>query len=135
MAPAKPAPRKKAARRSKSVAPRPILQWAAAGLGACVTLAAGAVILSEALQPDRPVDLSVKVQGVRRMGSDRAFEIKVTNAGSETAAGVEIVGHSSGNRASVTLDYVPGDGETSAVLVFPGDGDNPTLSVAGWSEP
>lgn len=135
MASARPAPKKKPARRSKSVAPRPILQWAAAGLGACVTLAAGAVIMNEALQPDRPVDLSVKVEGVRRMGSDRVFEIKVTNGGSETAAGVEVVGEASGRRASVTLDYVPGDGETSAALVFPGDSDNPTLSVAGWSEP
>ncbi|MDB5421645.1 MAG: hypothetical protein JWR59_1592 [Brevundimonas sp.] len=135
MAASKSSPGKTPARRSKTVAPRPVLQWIAAGLGACVTVGAGAVILYEAVQPVRPVALSVTIKGERRTGSNRIFEIKVINAGSETAAGVEILGQAGGETASVTLDYVPGDGEALAALAFPVDSVAPTLSVAGWSEP
>jgi uncharacterized protein (TIGR02588 family) len=122
----------------KSIAPRPLLQWIAAGVGVCVTVGAAAVILTEALQPVRPVALSVAVEGVRQAGSNRIFELKVSNAGSETAAGVEIVGEDgAGRTASVTLDYVPGDGEASAAVSFPldGTGGMPDFSVVGWSEP
>lgn len=133
-APAKVTP----AKGRKSIAPRPVLQWIAAGLGVGVTVGAAAVILAEALQPVRPVALSVAVEGVRQSGPDRVFELAVSNSGSETAAGVEIVGEDGeGATASVTLDYVPGDGEASAVLAFPRDttGETPSFSVAGWSEP
>ena len=128
--------RKPPARR-KTVAPRPVLQWAAAGLGLCVTLGSVAVILVEAVQPVRPVALSVRIESVRQTGSSRIFELKVSNTGSETAAGVEVVGETGGETASVTLDYVPGDGEASAAMAFPiaGPAAAPTLSVAGWSAP
>lgn len=135
MAAAKPTAKKAPGRGPRAVAPRPLLQWTAAGLGACLTLGAGGVILGEALQPKRPVDLSVRIEAERRAGSDRIFEVKVTNSGSETAASVEIVGEASGKRSSVSLDYVPGDGEAYAALVFPAESDTPILSVAGWSKP
>lgn len=125
------------ARRRKPIAPRPVLQWIAAGLGLCVTLGAVAVILTEALQPVRPVSLSVTVDNVRQTGSTRIYEITVSNAGSQTAAGVEIVGEAGDETASVTLDYVPGDGEASAALALPLDPSSrvPVLSVAGWTAP
>lgn len=122
----------------KTVAPRPILQWIAAAVGVCVTIGAAAVIMVEALQPARPVALSVAVEGVRQAGPTTIFELKVSNTGSETAAGVEIVGEDGkGKTASVTLDYVPGDGEASAAVTLPRveAGEKPSFSVVGWSEP
>lgn len=137
-APKAPAARKAPAKGPKTVAPRPVLQWIAAGIGVCVTVGAAAVILAEALQPVRPVALSVAVEGVRQAGPTTIFELKVSNTGSETAAGVEIVGEDGkGETASVTLDYVPGDGEASAAVTLPRveAGENPSFSVVGWSEP
>jgi uncharacterized protein (TIGR02588 family) len=106
-------------------------------MGLCITLTAGAIILNEALQPVRPVSLSFKTQRVRQSATSRIFEIVVSNSGSKTAAAVDIVGEAGGETASATLDYVPGDGEASAALVFPATVGNtvPKLSVAGWSEP
>lgn len=131
------AAKKASAKTAKAITPRPVLQWVAAAIGVCVTLGAAGVILVEALQPTRPVALSVAVETIRQSGPSRVFELKVSNTGSETAAGVEIVGETGGQTASVTLDYVPGDGEASATLAFPFDatGETPNFSVAGWSAP
>jgi len=126
----------KADRRRKAISPRPILQWIAAGAGLLITLAASGVILAEALQPVRPVALSVRVDGEHQAGQSRILDIVVTNAGSETAAAVEIAGKAGEETASVTLDYVPGDGEATAALAFPaGTPGEPAISVAGWSAP
>lgn len=133
MAAAKP---KTSQRTRKTVVPRPVLQWIAAGLGLVTTLAAGGVILAEALQPARPVALSIRVDGERRSASSRILDIVVTNAGSETAAAVEVAGKVGSETASVTLDYVPGDGEATAALAFPAEASgSPVITVAGWSAP
>lgn len=135
MAAAKPRAKSGAAGR-KTIAPRPVLQWIAAGSGLIVTLAAGGLILAEALQPPRPVALAVRIEGERRTVSSRVFDIVVTNAGSETAAAVEISGQADGKTAGVTLDYVPGDGEASASLAFPiATHGAPSIAVTGWSAP
>jgi uncharacterized protein (TIGR02588 family) len=127
---------KTAGRGRKTIAPRPVLQWAAAGLGLVITLGAGGVILGEALQPTRPVALSVRVEGERLTRTSRILDILVTNAGSETAAAVDISGEVGDATASVTLDYVPGDGEVAASLAFPVQASGaPVISVAGWSAP
>jgi len=133
MAAAKP---RRAAGRRKTVAARPVLQWMTAGLGLVITLAAGAVILGEALQPSRPVALSICVKGERLTQTSRVLDIVVTNEGSETAAAVDIAGKVGDATASVTLDYVPGDGEADASLAFPVTAAGPpVLSVSGWSAP
>lgn len=120
----------------KTVASRPVLQWIAAGAGLIVTLAAAGVIVAEALQPARPVALTVRIEGERRTVSSRVFDVVVTNAGSETAAAVEVSGEAGGKTAAVTLDYVPGDGEASASLAFPIAAQGaPSIAVTGWSAP
>lgn len=127
---------KTAARTPKLVASRPVLQWITAGLGLVITLTAGAVILCEALQPARPVALSIRIEDERLTSTSRILDIVVTNAGSETAAAVDVSGKIGDDTASVTLDYVPGDGETVASLAFPAaTAGAPAVSVVGWSAP
>ena len=132
-----PKPTARGAKPKPSIAPRPILQWITAGLGLAVTLGAGGVILAEALQPARPVDLAARFESERRTSTSRVVNVVVANAGSETAAGVEVVGKIGSETASATLDYVPGDGEASVSLVFPLEttGHPVELSVSGWSKP
>jgi uncharacterized protein (TIGR02588 family) len=136
MASAKTPPATARSRRSKAVAPRPVLQWMAAGVGLLITLAAGGIILAEAVQPARPAALTVRIERERRTPSGRILDIVVTNTGSETAAAVEVLGKVGGETGSVSLDYVPGDGQASASLAFSADAaGDPLLSVVGWSEP
>lgn len=128
---AKPKPR-----RAKTVASRPVLQWTAAWIGLLLTLCAGGVILAEAVQPPRPAALTVRIERQRLTPSRRILDIVVSNTGSETAAAVEVVGQAGEETAVVSLDYVPGDGETSASLSFSAAATSePRLSVVGWSEP
>lgn len=122
--------------RAKAIAPRPALQWAAAGVGLMVTLVTGGILLDEALKPSRLAALTVRVEGVRQTGALRILDIVVANTGSETAAAVEVSGTAGEETASVTLDYVPGDGEASASIAFPADAPEPAeLTVTGWSAP
>jgi uncharacterized protein (TIGR02588 family) len=108
----------------------------AAGVGLLITLAAGGIILAEAVQPARPAALTVRIERERRTPSGRILDIVVTNTGSETAAAVEVLGKVGGETGSVSLDYVPGDGQASASLAFSADAaGDPLLSVVGWSEP
>lgn len=126
----------KRARHPKAVSPRPVLQWLAAAVGLVITLGAGGVILAEALQPSRPVALSVRVQDQRRTAESRILELVVTNSGSKTAAAVDVVGKIAGETATATIDYVPGNGEASASLAFPIQAaGQPVVSVAGWTDP
>jgi uncharacterized protein (TIGR02588 family) len=127
---------KTGARTRKSVAPRPVLQWITAGLGLVITLTASAVIMGEAVQPARPVALSIRIEDERLTSTSRILDIVVTNAGSETAAAVDVSGKVGDDVASVTLDYVPGDGKTAASLAFPAAAAGaPAVSVVGWSAP
>ena len=122
--------------RSKAIAPRPVLQWAAAGAGLLITLTTGGILLSEALQPSRPATLTVRVERVRQTEELRILDIVVMNTGSETAAAVDVTGTAGEATASVTLDYVPGDGEASASLALPADAPGTAvLAVTGWSAP
>lgn len=122
--------------RTKAIAPRPVLQWVAAGVGLVLTLTTGGILLSEAMQPDRPAALTVRVEGVRRTATLRILDIVVANTGSETAAAVEVTGTAGDETASVSLDYVPGDGEASASLAFPADApEGAVVAVTGWAAP
>lgn len=124
------------ARSKDEAVARPVLQWVAAGCGLAITLGAAGVILTEALQPTRPAELSVRVEDERRTPTHRILDVVVSNAGSETAAAVEIAGEAGGRTASATLDYVPGGGEATAALAFPAAvAGEPDIRVIGWSDP
>lgn len=121
---------------AKAIAQRPALQWAAAGVGLLMTLITAGILLSEALQPSRPAALTVQVEGMRQTGTLRILDIVVVNTGSETASAVEVTGKAGDDSASVTLDYVPGDGRASASLAFPANASKEAvLTITGWSAP
>ena len=123
--------------KAKTIAPRPVLQWIAAGIGALATLAILGIILTEALSGTRPAQLAASVVSVRANHQTWVVEVQVSNTGSETATAVDIEAKSGDDTATATLDYVPGDGQATAFLAI---GTDPslspvTVSVSGWSEP
>lgn len=114
----------------------PMLQWIAAGCGLFLTLGAAGVIVAEALQPTRPADLTVRIEGQRRTSTHLILDVVVSNSGTETAASVDVVGEMQAHTASATLDYVPGGGEAGAAMVFPASAIGAVdVEVAGWSDP
>ena len=121
--------------RAESHAPRPILQWLMAGVGAAVTLAAVAVVVWEACQPPAPPALSARIVAVQSTAAGQAATVRVQNDGDDTAAAVDIEGVLGDQTATATLDYVPGHGHAVAYLRFDADPRAASVSVKGWSAP
>jgi len=112
------------------------LQWACALAGLVVTLAAAGVLALSAFSSPAPATLHITSETVRRSTQGWVVDVLVSNRGDLTAAAVDIEGQVGDQRASTSLDYVPGRGETRASLVFSGEErPEPTLRVLGWSEP
>lgn len=122
---------------TRTVVARPVLQWLGAAVGTLVTLTAIAVILGEALAPARPIALSVFPTSVHQTGSGWIAEIEVANDGSTAAAAVTLEGRMGDDTSSVTLDYVPANGEATAFLRFSADPRTTPnkVVVTGWTEP
>lgn len=106
-----------------------------AALGGAVTLAAVGVIAWEALQPAVPPALTARIVSVQTTAAGHVAEIEVRNAGSDTAAAVDIEGVLGDQTATATLDYVPGRGEATAFLRFDADPRAADIRVKGWSAP
>lgn len=122
---------------TRTVAPRPVLQWACAGLGVLLTLGAAVVIGVEAFSPERPASLRAEIVRIAPDTAGWIADVKVANTGGRTAASVEIEGRVDDVAATATIDYVPGDGEAEAHLAFPRSPEPPApvVRVMGWSEP
>lgn len=116
-------------------APRPLLQWAMAGLGALVTLSTMGVVVWEMAQPAAPPRLSARVITVSRSETGQVATVEVTNDGDDTAANVDIEGRLDSQTATATLDYVPGHGHARAYLQFKSDPAAAAVVVKGWSAP
>lgn len=135
--------RKPPARKPAAKAPTPWLEWAMAGLGLVLLLAALAVILVDALSgPRGPAEIAVRQLEVTRAGALWRVEVEAANAGGRTAAGVELTGQlavpgAAPETASATLDYLPAGGRRRAALAFRHDPRQGELQLhaAGWTEP
>lgn len=133
---------RKPAAASKSPPSRPLLEWAAAGLGLIVTVGVLIVLALAALTPASPPALSVRAESVVPVPAGFRVEVEVRNTGRETAAGVELEGvltppAGPAETATATLDYVPGGGAETVNLLFREDPHRGRLelTVRGWSEP
>lgn len=114
---------------------RPFLQWAMAALGAGATLAVIGVVTWEALQPSSPPVLKAWIASVSTTSMGHVAVVDVVNAGDETASGVTVEGVVDAETATVTLDYVPGNGRATAYLRFDADPRSAAVGVKGWSPP
>lgn len=112
------------------------LQWACALAGLVVTLAAAGVLALSAFSAPAPATLHIRSETVRRSTQGWVVDVVVSNRGDLAAAAVEIEGQVGDQRASSSLDYVPGRGETRGSLMFSeGERPKPALRVLGWSQP
>ena len=130
------APRKKTPAQKQPPRP-PLLEWITAGVGLLVVVAALGLILMQALNgPDRPPELSLAAGEVRSTPAGWVVEVEASNAGDETAAGVQVEGRLGAETALAELDYVPAHGQARASLRFDAEPrEGLELTVLGWREP
>lgn len=115
-----------------------VLQIGMAALGAVLLLGSLAVVVENALGPQRPALVEVMETERTVVGDRTQVRIEAINRGDITAATVTIEGKlSTDQTATTTLDYVPGHSRKSATLSFPGNlGTIPlTLEATGWVDP
>lgn len=115
-----------------------ILQIAMAAVGAILLLGSLAVIADGALSGSR--DAFMEVTEVKRefVGGRSQIRLEAINRGDVAAASITVTGSAeSGQIATTTLNYVPGQSRRAATLTFAGDlGDLPVkLEATGWVDP
>lgn len=116
-------------------AAHPLLQTAMAALGLIATLGVVAALLWEALSPAAPPALGARIVSVETTPLGHVARVRVTNAGLDTAAAVEIEGVLGDQTATATIDYVPGQGDAVAWLRFDTDPRAAQVTVKGWAAP
>jgi uncharacterized protein (TIGR02588 family) len=106
----------------------PLLEWIAAGLGVAILLAMFAFLALEALgtSSSQPPSLRIEPVGLAAAGEQFIVEVKVSNRSAQTGAGVQFEGSLSQagkevETSSATIDYVPGNSERRAGLIFTRD--------------
>lgn len=116
----------------------PALEWVAAGLGALIALIMLGTISWQALAGrDDPVPLLVvRVESVTAAGSDHVATVAVSNVSGRTAASVHLEGKTGEQTSSAVIDYVPGNGEAKAALIFADPPPGPiAVRVTGYEHP
>jgi len=116
-------------------AAHPLLQTVMAAVGLIITVGVIGAILWEALLPEAPPALSARVLSVQSTALGHVAEVRVRNAGLDTAAAVDIEGRVGAETATATLDYVPGQGHATARPRFDPDPRAPPGPAQGWSAP
>jgi uncharacterized protein (TIGR02588 family) len=110
-------------------------EWAAAALGALVVGGTiGFLAYEAATEENTPPDLVVRAGPVTRTSAGWLVEVRAENRGATTAAQVRVEGELEGDTGAVetsevTIDYVPGDSERRAGLLFRRDPRRHRLEV------
>lgn len=115
-----------------------ILQIAMAAVGAILLLGSLAVIAGGALSGSRDAFLEVTEVEREFVGGRSRIRLEAVNRGDVAAASIIVTGSAeSGQIATTTLDYVPGQSRRAATLSFAGDlADTPVkLEATGWIDP
>ena len=117
--------------------PIPPLEWAAAALGALITVALLFSIGSEAVfgNSDAVPVLSAEVIGVHATPHGHVVEVRVSNASARTGAAVTIEGTAGGETREATIDYVPGRSRAEAGLIFKERPQGLTVAVVSYEVP
>lgn len=116
------------------------------GIGVLFVLGILAFLIYEALQPQTPPEITVRVARVQPVARGYLVEIEVKNEGELTAAAVEIEGTLTPpdepqaapvETSTLTIDYVPSRSSRQGGLFFQADPSQYTLEVRalGYAEP
>jgi uncharacterized protein (TIGR02588 family) len=114
----------------------PALEWAAAALGLLLLAGAIGFLVRQAFVADEaPGPIALVVKQVRPLGGGFLVELEARNGGDLTYAELEVEGRlraSNGveERASATLDYLPGRSRREAGLFFRADPSRGELVLA-----
>ena len=122
----------------------PLLEWVAAGFGALVAaLLIGLIGWNAARSNSQAVPL-IKAEIVRILPADdgHVLDIRLTNAGAQSAAGVQVEvslkkGGEEVETSSATIDYVPARSEATGGLIVRADprAHEVELRVTGYEIP
>jgi uncharacterized protein (TIGR02588 family) len=110
-------------------------EWAAAALGALMVGGTIAFLAHEAAtEENTPPDLVVRAGAVTRTSAGWLVEVHAENRGATTAAQVQVEGELRADTGAVetsdvTIDYIPGDSERRAGLLFRADPRRHRLEV------
>jgi uncharacterized protein (TIGR02588 family) len=126
----------------KDAAPS-IWEWIVGGAGLALLLgAAGFLVYHDLTSPDSPPDIVVTAGQALPTTSGFVVQVRATNRGGETAAGVRIVGALSAGGETVeeselTIPFVPPGSEREGGLFFTRDPATLTLAVraTGYEKP
>lgn len=126
------------ARRGGKGQDTPALEWAAAALGALIALVILGTIGWQALTGrDDPVPLlAARIESVTAAVQGQVATVAVTNASGRTAASVHVEGEAGDETSSAVIDYVPGNGEAKAALIFTDSAPGPiAVRITGYEHP
>jgi uncharacterized protein (TIGR02588 family) len=116
----------------------PLLEWIAGGIGLFIVAGTLAFIGYELYlgQPDLP-DLRIEVERAISRSDGHSVRVVVRNAGRRAAESVIVEGVAGEVRSEAQLDYVAGQSQETAILVFPGGADPASLTVriVGYTTP
>lgn len=119
--------------------PIPALEWVAATLGLIAMVALLFVLGREIATggDDDVPSLSVAIDSVRPSPGGYVAQIRVTNRSAQTAAAVQVEGKLGDEKATATIDYVPGRSDARGGLLFRSDPriGEAELRVVGYELP
>ena len=113
----------------------PISEWIAASVGACLLVGTLATLVYDTVSTTAsPPDLHVEVITVATTSAGYRVDVRVRNAGTQTAAEVQVraevsVDGSAVETADAVIDYVAGGASATAGLLFAKDPRAGDLSV------
>ena len=129
--------------RDKSAPDIPLLEWLAAAAGAAITIGSIAFLAYRGwTDEDTPPDIRIEASAVVPLRHGYLVQIRATNVGSRTAAGVRVRGQLfSGNALVETseagFDYLPSQGSRRGGVYFTNDPSAHTirLKAIGYEDP
>lgn len=116
----------------------PLVEWIAGGISLAIVVGTLLFIGYEIYRGERDLpDLRVEVEAVVPRSGGHAVRVIVRNAGGRPAETVIVEGTAGGVRSQAQIDYVAGESEQLAILVFPTAPDAADLSVRviGYTTP
>ncbi len=121
----------------------PVLEWLMAVIGALLVIGSvGFMLYGAVVGDDSPPNIAIRVDSIRPMQDGYLVQIRTTNRGGSTAAGLTVEGELKGDTGTIetsgtTVDFVPPHSERYGGLFFTQDPRRYTLELRakGYQEP
>jgi uncharacterized protein (TIGR02588 family) len=121
----------------------PIVEWIVGAIGFVIVVSLIVFLTREAMRPQSPPELVVRVDSSGRRGTTHVVYFTVSNRGRATAADVGVRGSIRRETlilesSAALLDYVPGESASNGALIFTHGGAAGRaleLSITGYRDP